>query len=76
MKKNLIFTTVLIFILAILYILSKEEIVAIPSDSAHSGITNEINCLDCHASGKANPLKKGHPPKSRCLKCHEWQLDR
>jgi hypothetical protein len=73
MRKNIVFAAVVILIVASLYIFSMEEIVPIPSDKDHANITEEKTCLEYHAEGTENPLKKGHPPKYRCFQCHTLQ---
>jgi hypothetical protein len=70
MKKNILFIAVLISIVALLYVFSTEEMIPIPPDEEHEGI-NEEACLDCHGAEKESPLKKDHPPKYKCLKCHK-----
>ena len=71
MKKNIIFIAIIILIATILYMLSAKKIVTIPADERHVTIGEEKMCLDCHGQGKENQLKKNHPPKDQCFKCHK-----
>jgi hypothetical protein len=42
----------------------------IPDDDFHKALGDNSSCMDCHGAGKKNELKKTHPPKFDCLKCH------
>ncbi len=71
MKKNILFLALILLVPIILYILSLETVVPIPPDDNHIGITEEKKCFDCHGEDEAHPLKKAHPPKYECFKCHK-----
>ncbi|MBI4697612.1 MAG: hypothetical protein HY758_01510 [Nitrospirae bacterium] len=73
MRKNIGLILVFIFIVLFLYTLSAKKVVPIPDDAVHFDMTDEKLCLDCHGEGKENPLKKSHPPKYQCLKCHKMK---
>lgn len=73
MRKNIIFLAIVILIAALLYSLSTKKVVQIPSDEKHANVVEEKICFDCHAEDKGNPLKKNHPPKYQCFKCHKRQ---
>jgi hypothetical protein len=70
MIKNIIFAAVVIGIFTLLYVLSTEVVVPIPSDDSHIGIKEEATCFECHGEGQEYARKKDHPPKDRCFKCH------
>ncbi|TNF56176.1 hypothetical protein EP227_01105 [bacterium] len=72
MKKNIIFIAILIIVVTLLYLFSTEEIVPIPYDREHAGVSEE-GCMDCHGVDRENPLSKEHPPKYQCMKCHALQ---
>ncbi len=71
MRKNIIFLAIVILIAALLYSLSTKKVVQIPADEKHANVVEEKMCLDCHAQGSESPLKKSHPPKEQCFKCHK-----
>ena len=75
MLKNIIFVIVILGIVALLYTLSTEEFLPIPSDEIHINIISEEECQDCHREDGEHPLSKEHPPKHQCLKCHERELN-
>ena len=70
MTKNVIFAVAVISIVTLLYFLSTEIVVPIPSDDNHADIKQEAVCFDCHGEDKEYARKKDHPPKDRCFKCH------
>jgi hypothetical protein len=71
MKKNILFLAMIILVPTILYILSLENVIPLPSDDAHLGIKDEIDCFECHGEGKEHARKKDHPPKDKCFICHK-----
>lgn len=71
MKKNILYLAIILLVPVLLYILSLETVIPIPLDENHQGITEEIQCLDCHGKGEDYPLKKEHPPKDQCFQCHK-----
>jgi hypothetical protein len=71
MKKSIVFAAVVLFVIALLYMLSRKEFAQIPADEKHINITEKMKCLECHAPGGEIPLKKEHPPKDQCFECHK-----
>ncbi len=72
MKKNIVFAVSVLLIVAVLYIVSTEEIVPVPLDREHQNKA-ETTCLECHGENREHQLKKEHPPKYQCLQCHKLQ---
>jgi hypothetical protein len=70
MTKNIIFAVAVLSVFTLLYVLSTETVVPIPSDDNHADITEEAVCFDCHGEDKEFARGKDHPPKDRCFKCH------
>ena len=73
MKGTLIFLVFVLAVLAFLSIISGKRVPPpfIPQDSKHSVLNDPTVCLQCHGPDKAAPLKKTHPPKRECLRCHK-----
>jgi len=71
MKRSIVFAALILFVVTVLYMLSRKEFPRIPADGAHVNITEKIKCLECHAPGRESPLKREHPPKDQCLECHK-----
>ena len=71
MKKNFVFAAVIIFVVTLLYTLSLDEYIPLPHDEEHIDLNDEKECMTCHGEDGGTPLSKDHPPKYRCLKCHE-----
>lgn len=71
MKKNIIFIAFVLAVFAIFYALSTKNVVPIPSDEGHAGITEQNMCFDCHGPEKEKALSEKHPPKYECFKCHK-----
>ncbi len=71
MKKSIIFAAFILFVVTLLYMLSRGEFARIPADQAHINITETAKCLECHAPDRESPLKKEHPPKDQCFECHK-----
>jgi hypothetical protein len=71
MKKNIIFLVLILLVPMLLYILSLETVIPIPLDENHLKITEEQVCFNCHGEGEEYALKKEHPPKYECFKCHK-----
>jgi hypothetical protein len=71
MKKSIVFAALVLFVITLLYMLSRKEFARIPADEAHFNITEKTKCLECHAPGLESPLKKEHPPKDQCFECHK-----
>jgi hypothetical protein len=71
MKNTLTFIAFALAVLLVLFFLSSsKKAPLIPSDDLHKNMTTGAACAECHAPGKRDPLKQGHPPKDQCLKCH------
>ncbi len=75
MKKNILYLALICVVPAILYILSLEVVIPIPSDESHMNLTEEIQCSPCHGEGKEHARKETHPPKDLCFKCHQQEND-
>jgi hypothetical protein len=73
MKSTLIFLVFVVAVLALLSVISGKRVPPsfIPQDSSHIILGDPKVCLDCHGPDKEAPLKKSHPPKRECLKCHK-----
>jgi uncharacterized paraquat-inducible protein A len=73
MKSTLIFIVFVLIVIGFLCTVSGKRVPPplIPADAAHQAVTEEKACMDCHAFGKAAPMKKSHPPKRECFKCHK-----
>jgi len=73
MKSTLIFLIFVVAVLALLSVISGRRIPPppIPLDSNHIALNDVKVCLDCHGAEKKAPMKKTHPPKKECLKCHK-----
>jgi len=73
MKNTFIFLVFVLAVLALLSVISGRRIPPpfMPLDSHHIVLNDQEVCLDCHGSDKEAPLKKTHPPKKECLKCHK-----
>ena len=73
MKGTLIFLVFVLAVLAFLSMISGRRVLPpfIPQDSQHIVLDDPKVCLECHGPGKGAPLKKAHPPKRECLKCHK-----
>lgn len=76
MVKNVVFASVVISLVGLLYFLSTETVVPLPADDSHIGIKEESACFECHGEGKEHARKKDHPPKDLCFKCHDHNEDR
>jgi hypothetical protein len=70
MKGMLGFMIFALAVVALLLIFSGKEYPSIPDDDFHRGPRDNAVCVECHGPGKQNALKKNHPPKYECLKCH------
>jgi cytochrome c553 len=73
MKNTLIFLFFVLAVLALLSMISGRRVPPplIPQDSQHIVLNDPTVCLECHGPDKVAPLKKTHPPKRECLKCHK-----
>ncbi len=66
----IIFVAAVVGILLV-YTFTGKEYPAIPSDDLHRGVTDTAGCMGCHGQGKKYEMKKTHPPKFECFKCHK-----
>ncbi len=66
----IIFVVAVVGILLV-YTFTGKEYPPIPRDGNHRGVSNEAACMECHGAGKKYAMKKAHPPKFECLKCHK-----
>ncbi len=74
-KRDILFAVGILAVVGVLYLLSAtaKKPPFIPSDAPHIAAKTKQECQACHAEGKSNPLKKTHPPKDMCFKCHEFK---
>ncbi len=72
MKSTIAFAGFALAVVLFLFFLSynRNEIPSVPDDNFHREVTSNAACTTCHTPGKQAPLKKSHPPKEDCLKCH------
>jgi cytochrome c553 len=73
MKGTLVFLVFVLAVLAFLSLISGRRVPPpfIPQDSQHIALRDPGACLECHGPDKGAPLKKSHPPKRECMKCHK-----
>ncbi|MFA5354996.1 MAG: hypothetical protein WC291_12270 [Thermodesulfovibrionales bacterium] len=71
MKKTIGFVIFVLAIVGLLYSISGKKFPRIPDNPIHKGIASEEVCMSCHGPDKEQPLKKEHPPKFECFKCHK-----
>jgi hypothetical protein len=71
MKSALLFVVFVALILGFFFAISGTRAPYIPPDEAHQSVLSEAVCRACHAPGQEAALKKDHPPKEQCLKCHK-----
>jgi hypothetical protein len=57
--------------LLLLYTFTSEEFPRLPADAIHRTAMTPKACMECHGPGKKNEMKKTHPPKFDCPKCHK-----
>jgi hypothetical protein len=70
MKSFMGFVIFVVVIVVVLLMFPGKEYPRIPDDAFHRGITDVAACMDCHGPGRQYEIKKSHPPKFECLKCH------
>ncbi len=70
-KASFIIFVVAVVGVLLIYTFTGKEYPAIPSDDFHRGVTTDAGCMGCHGPGKKYEMKKTHPPKFECLKCHK-----
>jgi hypothetical protein len=66
----IIFVIVVVGLL-LLYTVTSKKYPALPADSTHSEVMTQKACMECHGPGKKYAMKKMHPPKFDCPKCHK-----
>ncbi len=73
MKNTLIFIAFVLIVLGLLYAVSGKRVPPplIPDDNLHIALNDASGCMDCHGPDKKASLRKAHPPKFECLKCHK-----
>lgn len=73
MKNTLIFIAFVLVVLGLLYAVSGRRVEPrpIPIDSRHEAVKDPKICMDCHGPGKDAAMKRSHPPKYECFKCHK-----
>jgi hypothetical protein len=71
MRNTLIFIIFVLAVVGFLYAISGDRAPRIPEDETHTGLTERVSCLECHAPGKEAELSPTHPPKDQCLLCHK-----
>lgn len=71
LKNNLAFAAAVVVILSALFLLPKDRAQDIPDDEVHAGLGFDAQCLQCHSPGGLAPLSDEHPPKGKCLECHQ-----
>lgn len=70
MKRQLLYFALICSVPVIFYFLSLEKVISTPIDETHAGLTEEIQCFECHGEGEDYARKEEHPPKDECFKCH------
>jgi hypothetical protein len=73
MKNTLIFILFVLVVLGLLSAISGKRVHPpfLPEDANHGAFSNISTCMDCHGPDRNAPLKKTHPPKHECFKCHK-----
>ncbi len=72
MKNTLIFVVFVLVVLGLLFTVSGKRVPPplIPDDGLHA--LNDVSaCMNCHGPGKSAAMRKAHPPKYECFKCHK-----
>ena len=75
MKSALAFAMLVVLIVGALLVLPRKKWPSLPDDAIHRNATTVAVCKECHAPGKARPLKPSHPPKFSCFKCHKMKKE-
>jgi hypothetical protein len=70
MKSAVGFVIFVAVVVGLLLLFPGKTYPPIPDDDFHKALGDNSSCMDCHGPGKKNELKKTHPPKFDCLKCH------
>ncbi len=72
-KRDILFAAVILAVVGFLFYLNAtaRKPPLMPSDAIHKNLNDILACAPCHGPGGGSPLKKGHPPKRHCFKCHK-----
>ena len=70
MKSIVGFIVFVAVVVGLLLLFPGKTYPPIPDDQYHKVIRDNAACEECHGPGKKDELKKDHPPKFECLKCH------
>jgi hypothetical protein len=70
-KSAIGFIVFVLIVIGLLFTFSMKEFPLIPDDAFHRGIQDAAVCMECHGPGKRYEMKKTHPPKFECFKCHK-----
>ncbi len=70
MRSILGFIIFVIVVVGLLLLFPGKTYPPIPYDDLHKAAKDNEACVACHGPGKKDELKKTHPPKYDCLKCH------
>jgi hypothetical protein len=70
MKSAFAFIVFVAVVVGLLLLFPGKTYPPIPDDAFHKAMGDNSSCMECHGPGKKNELKKTHPPKFECLKCH------
>jgi hypothetical protein len=65
------FIIFVMIVVGFLFLLPGKQYAPIPDDGLHKAAGDVAACMKCHGPGKKNELKKTHPPKYECFKCHK-----
>ncbi len=73
MKNTLIFVAFVLIVIGLLFVVSGKRVPPplIPDDSLHEALNDVSACMNCHGPGKSAAMRKAHPPKYECFKCHK-----
>jgi hypothetical protein len=65
------FVIFILVIVGVLLLFPGKKYPPMPDDQVHRAAKDEKACMECHGPGKKDAMKKSHPPKFECFKCHE-----
>jgi hypothetical protein len=72
MKSIIGFLLFAAVVVGLLLLFPGKQYPRIPADEFHRAGQDVAACMNCHGQGKRYAMKKTHPPKFECFKCHEW----
>ncbi len=72
MKSSIGFFVFAALVVGLLLLFPGKKYPPIPADQFHNQGQDIAACMGCHGAGKKYGMKKTHPPKFECFKCHEW----